>query len=772
MESDHAFDEGLAVFAEELRRLRIERGNRSYRDLADRAERTGTGIRLPVTTQSDAFRGKRLLGFDTLMALVRILYSYDEYGQECAVPSHTSPQLEPWRQRWRELAALRSTTATGRARIPTPAPVPTPEHVPTPLPVPTPGPAASSAEGSHRRWSSSADEALFAAVHRLVGHNDAVWCVAFSPGARLLASADDAGSVRLWDTGTGVGLPGRISGTFPLAFTRDGRLLAADYKDGSVVRQFSVPDLSQAGPPLSGGTAEVRAMTYDADGDRLATLDFDGMVRLLDPASGRRLGPPLPDHSGHEIRSVAFTDDGRLLGTGRGRMWDVLRDRRHPGELLPSAVKSGLPTALSPDGRLLAFGRADGTAGLVGFGPDHRTALTLEGHTAMVTAMAFSPDGRLLASASEDMSVRLWDTLTGLPAGPPLIEHERAVTGLAFSRDGRLLATAAADGTVWVYERRFPSRTAPLGERALATALRARHAIQLPAVSTGAGLVRVAFSPDSQVLAATTSEGVLLFRDPITGQALGTPFGDLPMIPRALAFSPHGAVLATASTDRSVCLRDSVTGKLLEEVPSGHSGAVNDLVFSPDGLLLAIASADAGVWLWNRVTGGSTGLTLNGHSGEVVGLAFSPKGLLATSGTDGKVALWEIPTGRLAREFAVRTGSVRAVAFSAAGDLLAAGADGAVRLWDPATETPVGALRTGHAAKINDIAFSPDGALMASADGDGAVLLWDRATGGLVGSPLTGRDGHVHSVAFSTDGSLLAAAGRDGVLRRWIVGPL
>jgi hypothetical protein len=95
----------------------------------------------------------------------------------------------------------------------------------------------------------------------------------------------------------------------------------------------------------------------------------------------------------------------------------------------------------------------------------------------------------------------------------------------------------------------------------------------------------------------------------------------------------------------------------------------------------------------------------------------------------GRITLWDAATGQEIATLRGHGKGVNQVAFSRDSKLLAsAGSDNTIRIWDLASQRE---LRTmaGHTAAIESMDFSPDGRLLASASEDGATFLWDTNTG-------------------------------------------
>ena len=106
------------------------------------------------------------------------------------------------------------------------------------------------------------------------------------------------------------------------------------------------------------------------------------------------------------------------------------------------------------------------------------------------------------------------------------------------------------------------------------------------------------------------------------------------------------------------------------------------------------------------------------------------------------------------------------VAYSPDGKILAsAGRDNLVRLWDPATGKQIRQL-AGHYSIVYCVAFSPDGKVIASGSGDCTIRIWEVATGREL-RQLRGHANYIGSLDFSSDGKTLASSGGDSTLRLW-----
>jgi len=169
---------------------------------------------------------------------------------------------------------------------------------------------------------------------------------------------------------------------------------------------------------------------------------------------------------------------------------------------------------------------------------------------------------------------------------------------------------------------------------------------------------------------------------------------------------------------------------------AAHAYSVPSLALSPDGgALVSLGTVDRTIKVWITGTleaGPVKTFSLGGQGGNVV---FSPDGGLAAAGicakstakficTQGEAWLWRLSDGVRAVDMLGPTGKVQSVAFSPNGQLLAGGAtDNSIWIWRIADGQPVARL-SAHRTFLESVAFSPDGRLLASSSTDGTLIIW------------------------------------------------
>lgn len=535
--------------------------------------------------------------------------------------------------------------------------------------VPLPGLEGQSAQVF--RLALSADGKLLAAhVYDIKEHNVHVWnartgkklftlkmrhysdAVAFSPDGKLLGTVayDD---LRLWDTATGKEVRKIVGAQNYLAFSADGKRLAAVSRGGGV-KVWNVADGKEVFDvkPVPGRFPG--SLDFAPDGQTLAVSSPEGWV-LYDVIAGKYLRTIGASYYGRLVFSPAGRTAASISGSAT-RLWDVATGkeiRPRPGH--NSAVTS---LAIAPDGGRIAtfetgplFRVWDATSG--------RSLLHMAAPKQHVRSGAFSPDGRFLVTDSAENSLCLRDSKTGaevrrftIESADPALKR-LGVWSLALSSDGKRLVALVSGGDA------IPTYQVHVWDFATGKRLARR---MLP----HAGF-ETRFSPDTRSMANPTNDGIVV-TDTATGQQPVKVKGRAP-----LEFSPDGQVLATTvyrqkkpqpgeampagseggwgglpQDAEAVALTELATGEILTFIETGRSG-FSLLAFSPDGRMLATADRDS-FRLWDVATGKELfRRALHEKNRDSFGYSFATSmaflpdgGRLATGLIDSTVLIWDL----------------------------------------------------------------------------------------------------------------------------------
>jgi eukaryotic-like serine/threonine-protein kinase len=451
--------------------------------------------------------------------------------------------------------------------------------------------------------------------------------VAFSVDGKLVAwhRGGPPHVVQLWDWNAGkqvAEMQGFAGHVYALRFSPDGKVLAAADEFGTI-RLMDVATSKEIAA-LKGHGVQVPALAFAPDGSWLYSASVDGLIRrwklIPDQDPNQLEGDP-------DFYPVAggVSADGRSYFTystfKRGYHWELIhRDLTNHRELARFQVTGS--TAVSGNGKCVVFQKSgERTIRLRDIFANREFTL-LESPSWPTGRKGFAPDGRYLAWCEPDQ-IKLWDSETGKPVGAL---PQANASAIAFSADGRYFAAgatrtgaAAPSVTVW--------KTPTLTETG-----------KLPGQANG-----LTFSPDGETLAVIQSDRVMLWdvhsqvvRAVINASYPGPELGSRGF--RRYGFSPDGKLFAIDdNTTLRTGLWKSATGELVGYL-AGPRDSIRELSWSPDGKTLVTSAGGPKVKLWNVATLEElTTLTLTNRVGCQ---AFAPDGSLIVGDQMYKIRVW------------------------------------------------------------------------------------------------------------------------------------
>ena len=596
--------------------------------------------------------------------------------------------------------------------------------------------------------------------------------VTFSDNTQWIATGDQDGIVKVWDTQDGQcvtkidwGSTRRLDDVLHVHFSPDGQHLAASGFGHSAVYAWR----TNSETPIASFTVEdSKSDDYrkkDADYDRNFPIDFSPDSNLFAFVSSPdtvtisdiNTGEDIAHLTGHTapVHTLLFSPCGQYLaGANLGatvQVWSIQNE---------SLVME--PTTYEGNRVRLAY-TADETLRIADV---HRDKVVIwdtskeERLDVFETvgypdrASRFSNDGTQFAVCSTRGDVEVWKA--GIPSTVALFSGFKSTAeSVAFLQDGSTLVSNHWGTTGKVFwnvasretQRIFPPLTGRTSFFQKGMALSPCE--ELLAVDTSDANIEVWHIPSGTLVAELTEH---------ENENHGI----------TLAFSPTGEYLVSGGWADEVYVWDV---ELWEKQHSltAHTGSVVDIAFHPDGKLCVTSSRDGTARLWNVESGEQVAplplpdvledatlyrgepeeieRVINGGNLEwkrhqhIQSIVFSPCGTLIAgglgtwmaAGLTNEIRLWDTATLETRMIILPSQGRIRpwALTFSPCGRYLVSGAwwhpgldKAPIRFWEIATGEHIHTF-WAHSTDVQDVAFSPDGMLLASGSFDGTVLIWD-----------------------------------------------
>ncbi|MCG9131652.1 WD40 repeat domain-containing protein [Candidatus Poribacteria bacterium] len=578
--------------------------------------------------------------------------------------------------------------------------------------------------------------------------------ISFSPNRQWIATSNWDGIIKVWETETQrctAKIQGWHGGTSQLAFSPDSQYLAASGKGYGDVYVWNaetgmhVASFPVVGTPKKGERLPTSfPVCFSPDGQCIAYVSGRSTLAVRHIETKEHIAI-LKRSPRKQIQGLAFSPCGRFLAVGSQntstnrqntelQVWDLDNETV---EMIDSDYDGDkLIPAYSSDGTLRVADLYKDKAML--WEASRREKLnTFEYGRRAKKTFRFSSDGQQFAIATE-CEVRVWDT--DMPSTVVShLEHTRMVRTLFFIQGGKTLVSGYGGESGLVFWD-----------------VAQKRARQILSPSYG----RCAISPSEEILATAVGENGETIE--VLQVVSGKPIATLTKHQRyvtALAFSPTGEHLVSGDEDGNLFVWSVEPWRELQEL-IGHTNGITTAVFHPNGSHVITASRDHTTRVWDFESGErlaslpmeeASDISLYkgdqrqirrifnrlsqgySHKSTLHSITFSPSGDIIAGGLHREIRLWDATTyeTRMAIIPPDTCQRPNVVIFSPCGRYFVSGSwwqEGqekvSIRLWEVSTGENI-ATFWSHPTDIQYLAFSSDGALLASGSFDGTILLWD-----------------------------------------------
>jgi WD40 repeat protein len=590
--------------------------------------------------------------------------------------------------------------------------------------------------------------AMASTVLRFPGHSARVNAVAGTMDGKLLATASEDSTVRVWDSASGKTVrhfQGLLSKATAVAIRPDGKQIAVGTEDGSIrLWDLSATDEHRS---ATDATASLWTAAFNLDGSLFATAGADRAIRVYETASGKLLAT-LTGH-GAAVTGLAFLADGRLASSGGDKLvklWDI-----KAGRFQRDLVGHGSAVlAVATDGNSIVSGGID--KAVKGWDAESgKSSWSWAGRSA-VAALAIRKGGKQIAVGTADGWLTILDLASGSPkpVGSGQQAHVAGVAAVAYSPDSGKLATVGGDGkfAIWTL--------ADDGSPSLVN----KDDSKKPS-GAAVALSAVAFSADGKLAASAGADLAVHVWDTNTGAEVRTLRAHSDWV-TALAFHPSGERLLSVAVDKSARLFE--LSKAEDAARIGHAKSARSVAVSKDGRFIVSGSDDATAKVWD-LSSGQEIATLSGSGQAIYSTVFVGPDRVATGGEDKRFRLWSTTPPKI--DSNLELGDIYVLVATADGKRIGAwsrdsqGKDGYHILnvdgskgQDPIIETD----RKG----LGCVTFSADLAWIISGDEEGKLRIWDTAKRMPIGSDWPIHTKRIVDVAVTADRKTVIAVDEDG----------